>query len=81
MHLAAINRHQITMQELAVEAAIKLDPELVFQALAMDPLTAAVLSLDEIREMTLELLDALAFCLPTFEGKRMDPKPNLVGSA
>lgn len=81
MHLAAINRNQITMQELAVEAAINLDPELVFQALAMDPLTAAVLSLDEIREMTLELLDALAFCLPTFEGKRMDPKPNLVGSA
>ena len=80
MHLAAINRNQVTMQELAVEAAITADPELVFQAFAMDPLTAAVLTLDEIREMTRELLEALAFCLPTFKGKTLAPKPFLVGS-
>ena len=80
MHLAAINRNQVTMQELAVEAAITADPELVFQAFAMDPLTAAVLTLDEIREMTRELLEALAFCLPTFRGKTLTPKPILVGS-
>lgn len=80
MHLAAINRNQVTMQELAVEAAITADPELVFQAFSMDPLTAAVLTLDEIREMTRELLEALAFCLPTFRGKTLAPKPLLVGS-
>ena len=80
MHLAAINRNQVTMQELAVEAAITADPELVFQAFSMDPLTAAVLTLDEIREMTRELLEALAFCLPTFKGKNLSPKPNMVGS-
>ncbi len=80
MHLAAINRNQVTMQELAVEAAIRADSELAFQAFAMDPLTSAVLSLDEIREMTRELLEALSFCLPTFEGKTLASKPNLVGS-
>ena len=80
MHLAAINRNQVTMQELAVEAALTADPELVFQAFAMDPLTGAVLTLDEIREMTVELLEALEFCLPTFEGKTLSRKPNLVGS-
>ncbi len=80
MHLAAINRNQVTMQELAVEAAITADPELVFQAFSMDPLTATVLTLDEIREMTRELLEALAFCLPTFEGKQLSLKPYMVGS-
>jgi len=80
MHLAAINRGQISVQELAVEASITADPELVFQAMAMDPLTAAVLTLDEIRNMTIELLEAHRFCLPTFQGKTLSPKPYLVGS-
>jgi alpha-galactosidase len=80
MHLAAINRSQVSMQELAVEAAITADPEIVFQAMAMDPLTAAVLALDEIRNMTIELLEALRFCLPAFEGKTLSKKPCLVGS-
>ena len=80
MHLAAINRTQVNVQELAVEAAITADPELVFQALAMDPLTAAVLTLDEIRNLAIELLEAHRFCLPEFEGKSLSPKPCLVGS-
>ena len=79
-HLAAINRTQVNVQELAVEAAIAADPEIVFQAFAMDPLTAAVLTLDEIRELTSELLEALRFCLPAFEGKSLAAKPCLVGS-
>ena len=79
MHLAAINRTQISVQELAVEAAITADPEIVFQAFAMDPLTAAVLTLDEIRAMTAELLEAHRFCLPAFEGKTLAAKPVLVG--
>jgi alpha-galactosidase len=80
MHLAAINRSQVSMQELAVEAAITADPEIVFQAFAMDPLTAAVLTLDEIRDLTRELLEALRFCLPAFEGKSLAAKPHLVDS-
>ena len=77
-HLAAINRSQVSVQELAVEAALSADPEVVFQAFAMDPLTAAVLTLDEIRALTAELLEALRFCLPAFEGKALAAKPRLV---
>lgn len=78
-HLAAINRNQVSMQELAVEAAITSDPEVVFQAFAMDPLTASVLPLDEIRSLVIELLEAHRFCLPNFEGKNLASKPILVG--
>src|SRR4029077_786845 len=53
-HLAAINQTQINVQRLAVKAALESDPECVFQAMALDPLTAAVGTLDEIREMTVE---------------------------
>ncbi len=80
MHLAAINRTQINVQELAVDAAIQTDPERVFQAMAMDPLTAAVLSLDEIRAMTIELLEAHRDYLPHFAGRTLAARPVLVGS-
>jgi len=36
---------------MAVEAALSGDPRLVFQAIAYDPLTSAVLSLAEIETM------------------------------
>jgi alpha-galactosidase len=36
---------------MAVEAALTGDPRLVFHAICHDPLTAAVLSLGEIRQM------------------------------
>ena len=36
------------IEEMAVEAALTGNPRLVYQAIAYDPLTAAVLSLDEI---------------------------------
>ena len=57
-HLAAINRGQIAVQELAVRAVGESDPERVFQAMAIDPLTAMACTLDEIRAMTRELMDA-----------------------
>jgi hypothetical protein len=40
---------------LAVEGALKKDARLVHQSIVHDPLTAAVLSLAEIRKMTLEM--------------------------
>jgi alpha-galactosidase len=76
-HLAAINAMQTSVQRLAVRAALETDPELVFQALAMDPLTAAVCTLDEIREMTRELLIAHAPWLPQFAGRPLAAKPKL----
>lgn len=65
--LAALNRSNIHVQEHAVKAAIEGDREAVYHALQLDPLTSAVLTLPEIREMTDELLAANAAYLPTFD--------------
>ncbi len=62
--LAAINRTNIGVQELAVHAALTGDRESVYHAIALDPLTAALLTLDEIRAMTDELFEAHASFLP-----------------
>jgi alpha-galactosidase len=45
----------VMVEEMAVEAALSGDPRLVFQAIAHDPLSAAVLSLAEIRDMVNEM--------------------------
>lgn len=75
-HLAAINRNQINVQRLAVLAVQTGDPEIVFQAMCLDPLTAAVLTLDEIRQMTIELLEAHRDLLPeAMRDKSLTPKP------
>lgn len=73
-HLAAINRAQISVQELAVRAVQQRDPELVFQAMAMDPLCAMSCTLDQIRTMTIELLAAHREYLPVFAGKALSPR-------
>ncbi len=73
-HLAAINRAQIAVQELAVRAVQEQDTERVFQAMAMDPLTAMCCTLDEIRAMTRELLEAHREYTPVLEGKQLADK-------
>lgn len=55
---AGLNALQLKVQELTVKAVETGDPEYVFQAMALDPLTAMSCTLDEIREMTKELLEA-----------------------
>jgi alpha-galactosidase len=62
--LAALNRTNIGVQTLAVEAALTGDRDHVYHAVALDPLTAALLDLDQIRAMTDELLAAHAPLLP-----------------
>jgi alpha-galactosidase len=69
--LAAMNQSNISVQSLAVEAALNFDPELAFWAIAMDPLTAGVLSLKEIRDMVTEMFEAEAKWLPQFEGRKL----------
>ena len=69
VQLAALNQCNLTVQSLAAEAAIKGDPELAFWAAAMDPLTAAVLDLKQIRDMTAEMFEAEAQWLPQFKNK------------
>ncbi len=74
-HLAAINRGQLSVQELAVRAVQTGDPEFVFQAMIMDPLTAMSCTLDEIRAMTQELMEAHAQWIPVMNGRLLAEKP------
>lgn len=52
------------MQTLAVRSALEGELENVFHAVALDPLTAALLTLEDARAMTEELLAAHADRLP-----------------
>ncbi len=72
---AALNMTNVLVQGLAVEASFSGDPELVMQAVALDPLTAAVLTLKDIRDMTAEMLAAEKKWLPQFEGRTLRPVP------
>jgi alpha-galactosidase len=56
-----------------VEASFTGDPELVMNAVALDPLTSAVLTLQEIRDMVAEMLVAEKRYLPQFAGKKLRP--------
>ncbi|NIM93770.1 MAG: alpha-galactosidase [Anaerolineales bacterium] len=67
--LAAINRTNINVQELIVEAALTGNKEAVYQAVMLDPLAGAVCTLSEIREMVDELFETQAQWLPQFNGQ------------
>ncbi len=64
--LASLNRTNINVQSLIVEAALTGNTEAVHHAVMLDPLTAAVCILPQIRAMTAELLTAQAQWLPQF---------------
>jgi len=66
VQLAALNRTNINVQELIVEAALTGDVEAVYHAVTLDPLTSAVCTLPQIRAMVRELLEAQARWLPQF---------------
>jgi alpha-galactosidase len=63
---AAMNLGSIAVQSCAVRAAQARSRELVHAAVALDPLTAAVLSLDQIHSLVDEMLAAEAAWLPGF---------------
>jgi alpha-galactosidase len=64
---AALNRHRSAGDELAVKGALEGDKTAVEQAIALDPLTAAVCTLDQIHDMVEELFKADAPYLPQFK--------------
>ena len=70
LQLVALNRTNINVQELTVEAALTGDVEAVHHAVILDPLTAAVCTLPEIHSMVDEMLEARARWLPQFAGIR-----------
>ncbi|MBN2148074.1 MAG: alpha-galactosidase [Anaerolineales bacterium] len=55
------------IEEMAINAALTGDPTMVYRAICHDPLTAAVLSLAEIKQMTQELFTQHANYLPHFK--------------
>lgn len=69
--VAALTSLSSQIEEMAVEAAIVGDPRLVYQAICHDPLTAAMLSLSEIRAMVNEMLAQNREHLPRFKGFRI----------
>ncbi|NSW77292.1 MAG: alpha-glucosidase/alpha-galactosidase [Candidatus Atribacteria bacterium] len=52
---AALNRTNINVQELVVEGALQKKKEYIYQAIYLDPLTSALLTLEEARIMTDEM--------------------------
>jgi alpha-galactosidase len=65
--LAAINRTNVNVQELAVQGFLRRDRDAVFQACALDPLASATVGLDDMRQMVDELFEANARWLDGFE--------------
>jgi len=65
--LAALNRTNVNVQALIVEAALTGDVGAVYHAVMLDPLTAAVCTLPQIRSMVSEMLEAQAQWLPQFQ--------------
>jgi len=67
---AAVNRLRQNQDELAVKGALEGDRRAVEQAIALDPLTMASCSLDQVRTLVAELFAADAPYLPQFGGAR-----------
>ncbi|MDO9542088.1 MAG: alpha-galactosidase [Kiritimatiellia bacterium] len=70
--LAALNNVSIAVEEMAVEAALTGNPQLVFHSIAYDPLSAAVLSLAEIKEMVQAMLNRNRAYLPQFKNIKIN---------
>jgi len=64
---AALTHLTALIEMMTVEASFTGDPRLVYQAVAHDPLTAAVLSLAEIKTMVAEMLKKNRRYLPQFK--------------
>jgi len=56
--LAALNRSNIAVQELVVKGHLERDRDAIYQAMALDPLTGAVCSLEEIWKLTDDMFAA-----------------------
>ena len=65
--LAALIHTSSICEEMTVEGSLSGDPRKVYQAIAFDPLTSAVLGLQEIREMTQKMLRQNQAYLPQFK--------------
>ena len=64
---AAMNRTNINVQLLAIQAAITKKKDYIYQAAMMDPHTASELSIDHIKAMCDDLIAAHGSWLPEYK--------------
>lgn len=64
--LAALNMHQIGVHQLTVDAALSQKKDYIYQAAMLDPHASAELSIDEIRAMVDDLIEAHGDWLPMY---------------
>ncbi|GIM29073.1 alpha-galactosidase [Clostridium polyendosporum] len=65
--LAALNRTNINVQLMTIEAALNQKKEYIYMAAMLDPHTAAELSMNEIKSMCDELIEAHGIWLPQYK--------------
>jgi len=65
-HLAALNRTNINVQLLTIEAAMTLKKENIYYAAMLDPHTSAELSIDDIVSLCDDLIEAHGDWLPKY---------------
>lgn len=63
---ALITQLSSGIEELAITGTLAGDPTMIYRAIAHDPLTAAVLSLAEIKQMVQEMFEQNHAYLPQF---------------
>jgi len=64
--LAALNMHQISVHQMAVDAALTGKKDYIYQAAMLDPHASAELTIDEIRAMVDDLIEAHGDWLPKY---------------
>lgn len=67
MQLAALNQTNINVQKLTVQAALTKKKEYIYYAALLDPHTSSELTIDEIKALVDELLDAHKEWLPEYK--------------
>lgn len=77
LHLAALNRQAISVQELTVDAVIQGSRDRLYQAVMMDPQASAAMTLDAMRVMVDELLEAQGALVPNLERTRLWPTTSM----
>jgi len=69
---ALITQLNSGIEEMAINGALTGDPVMIYRAIAHDPLTAAVLSLAEIKSMVNEMFEQNKAYLPQFKHYKID---------
>lgn len=65
--LAALNRTNVNVHLITIEAAVTLKRDYIYQAAMLDPHTSSELSMDDIRSLVDDLIDAHGDWLPNYK--------------